>query len=129
MRILIHQQIENDINLCQKKRWYSGIELELPRLYRLLIIDKRLPGQTSLHHHGEKWVDKILHAKIALPKENCGGQGGGRLVYVVMEDKCLILYVGGHKDKRYDNSQSIKELVLERVEDTVFLEWVQQENF
>ncbi len=124
MRILINRNIESDLGLCQKKRWYNGIEDELPRLYRLLKVDSRLPGQAPVKHLGQEWGNKIYHARIALPRENCGGRNGGRIVYGILEDRCLILYVGGHKDKKYDNPHTLAGMIIDRVKDETFLEWV-----
>lgn len=73
MRILINKGVEEDLRLCQRKKWYSTIADELPRLYRLLKIDSQLPGQTAVKHLGQEWGNKIHHARIALPKENCAG--------------------------------------------------------
>ena len=124
MRILINKQVENDLLLCKKKGWYRGIEDELSRLYRLLKTDLSLPGQAFVKHLGQEWGGKIQHARIALPKENCGGQNGGRIAYVILDDRCRILYIGGHKDRRYDNPHTLARMLVERTNDDTYLEWI-----
>lgn len=124
MRILVHEEINNDLSLCKKKKRYSGIEKELPRIYRLLKIQKKIPGEYPVKDLTPEWNGKVKHAKISLPKEKCGGSKGGRVVYVFVEDRCQILYVGGHKDKRYDNPYKLSNLITERLEATAYMEWI-----
>ncbi|OHB18077.1 MAG: hypothetical protein A2544_00580 [Candidatus Zambryskibacteria bacterium RIFOXYD2_FULL_43_10] len=127
-RILLHNLITKDLELCKKKKWHNGLDEELPRVYKLLKIDSNLPGESPIKHLGEKWGGKIKHAYVALPKENCGGRNGGRVVYIVESDKCRVIYVGGHKDKRYDKQHSLSELILERIEDSLWTEWIDDQD-
>ena len=125
MRILLHPEISRDLSLCRKKKWYNGLEEELDGIYRLLTIDKCLPGQSPMKSMGSEWVNKVLHARILLPKENLGGRKGARIVYVFDEDRCRVLYVGGHRDKRYDDSRSVTAMILERLKEPAYLEWIE----
>jgi|SRR3989344_2968363 len=124
MRILLHTEINKDLSLCRKKKWYNGLEEELPGVYRLLRIDKCMPGQSPMNSLGSEWTNRVLHARISLPKENFGGRKGARIVYIFDEEKCRILYVGGHRDKRYDNPRNITVMILGRLKESTYLEWI-----
>jgi len=124
MIVLIHNEIFNDIGLCVKK-WYPSLEEEIPRICRLLLQDGKISGETPYHYIKKPCLQgKVFHAGINLPKENVGKKKGARIVYM-KEDLNLIkiLYVGGHKDKRYDDSYSSVALLEKRYSNKNFLEY------
>lgn len=125
MRVLLNDSVEEDLKLCKKKDWHNGLAEELLGVYRLLKKYRKLPGEYPVKGLGEKWGGVVMHAYVALPKEGVGGRKGGRIVYAIIEDQCRVIYVGGHKDKRYDNSHNLSKLVLERIEGSRFYtEWI-----
>ena len=130
MIILIHNEIFNDIRLCIKK-WYPSLEKEIHRICRLLSQDGRISGETPYHYIKTPYLQgKVFHAGINLPKENVGKKKGARIVYI-KEDLNLIkiLYVGGHKDKRYDDSYSSVVLLEKRYSNKNFLEYTEGIKF
>ena len=115
-KILIHSGVFRDIKLYRKKKWYKGLGKEMPGICRLLMRDNMMPGEKPVHYI--KVVNlqgKTFHAAIKLPKENVGKRKGPRIIYIKENsDFIKIIYVGGHKDKRYDNSHLQVELIKER---------------
>ena len=114
--VLLHLDVFDDLKLCRKKGWYKSLGQEMPRICRLLNQDGRLPGERSVHYI--KLVDmqgKIFHAGINLPNENVGKQKGPRIIYFRETlFLCKVLYIGGHKDKKYDDSYKQVELIENR---------------
>lgn len=115
MRILIHPEVLNDIKKCHKK-WYKSLGTELPRICRLLNQEGQLPGQRHVHYIKEALLQhKVFHAGVNLPQERVGKKQGARIIYVKESvDLIKVIYVGGHKDKRYDDSYMQVELIEER---------------
>ncbi len=129
MKILIHNEILNDVSMCTKK-WYPSLEEEMPRVFRLLSQDGKMPGETPYHYIKTQVLQgKVFHAGINLPKENVGKKKGARTVYVRELSLVKVLYVGGHKDKRYDDSYLCVELLQERYSNNNFIEYSGQINF
>jgi len=116
IEIFIHPEISKDLKICQKKKWYPGLGQELPRLYRLLAQDGILPGEKPVHHLDSSALqNKTFHAGINLPKENVGKRKGPRIIYIKESIHIVkIIYVGGHKDKRYTDPYRQVELIEER---------------
>jgi hypothetical protein len=114
--ILIHSKVFEDISFCRKKNWYKGLGEEMPRIFRLLIQDAKLPGEKPVHYIKLAILqNKTFHAGINLPQENVGKQKGARIIYVKESlDSIKIIYVGGHKDKHYDDSNLQVELIENR---------------
>lgn len=125
--IRIHNKvIEVDIPRSVKKRWYPGIEIETKRVVKLLNINGNLPGQYPMR--GFKGLI-IQHARIMLPKNNSGKSDGPRIVFCVKNNgelthfcgtaklDILVLYIGGHKDKKYNNDNKIVNEVVCRIAD------------
>jgi hypothetical protein len=114
--ILIHSKVFEDISFCRKKKWYKGLGEEMPRIFRLLIQDAKLPGEKPVHYI--KLIvlqNKTFHAGINLPQERSGKQKGARIIYVKESlDSIKIIYVGGHKDRRYDDSNLQVKLTEDR---------------
>lgn len=123
MRILVHELVDKDIKNCCRKRWYPGIDKELPRILTLLKVKLSLPGEWPLRHLPEGLCGKTFHAKIALPKINIGKEHGPRIVYYKEDEtEAKVLYVGGHKDKIY-NTNKIVDLLVSRFISDNFYEW------
>jgi len=114
--ILIHSKVFEDISFYCKKKWYKGLGEEMPRIFRLLIQDAKLPGEKPVHYIKLAILqNKTFHAGINLPQENVGKQKGARIIYVKESlNSIKIIYVGGHKDKRYDSSNLQVELIENR---------------
>jgi hypothetical protein len=114
--ILIHSKVFEDIDFYRKKKWYKGLGEEMPRIFRLLMQDAKLPGEKPVHYIKLAILqNKTFHAGINLPQENVGKQKGARIIYVKESlDSIKIIYVGGHKDKRYDDSNLQVELIENR---------------
>lgn len=133
MKTLIHKEVFSDVKLCEKKKWYRSLGEEMPRICRLLTQDGRLPGEYPYHHVKLPTLQgKIWHAGINLPKENTGKKTGPRTIYVKENQEVIkILYTGGHKDSKYNNSHEMVGLVQERykykIED--YIEYNEQVGF
>jgi hypothetical protein len=129
--ILIHSRVFEDIKFCRKKKWYNGLGEEMPRICRLLIQDSKMPGESPVHHVKLPILQgKIFHARINLPKENAGKKKGARFIYVRESfDSIKIIYVGGHKDKRYDVSFSQVELIEDRYLTENYIQYTEGLNF
>jgi len=115
-RLIIHPEIRADLKICYRKKWYSSLGKELPGICKLLVRDGMLPGERPVRHLGTVALqNKAFRAGINLPNENVSKREGGRIVYVKESAELLkILYVGGHKDKRYDDSHVLVKLICER---------------
>lgn len=116
IELSIHSEVFNDIKKCCKKNWYGGLGEEMPRICRLLIQNGQMPGERPVHYIKLPTLqNKVFHAGISLPKAKFGKRKGARIIYI-KEDFHLIkiIYVGGHKDKRYNNSYSQVDLIKER---------------
>ncbi len=111
-RVMIHPEVWEDL----KKRHCPGLGKELPRICKLLTQDGILPGERPIHYLTLTTLqNKTFHAGINLPGENVGKRRGGRIVYVKEGFGLLkIVYVGSHKDKRYDNPHALVDLICER---------------
>lgn len=104
----IHRDvIGRDLKKCLKK-WYIGLDKEFPRVLKLLIAERSLPGQSPLRGFQNELSGKIFHARINLPQEAVGKRKGARIVYYLSFDSdVLILYLGGHKDPIYNTSELV----------------------
>lgn len=130
-KLLIHSAVFNDIKTCCKKNWYRTLNKETPRICRLLIQDGKIPGERPVHYiKSLELQNKTFHAGINLPEENVSKKRGARIVYVKEGfDLIKILYVGGHKDKRYDDSFIQVELIQERYSINDYIEYSENLNF
>ncbi|KKQ97954.1 MAG: hypothetical protein UT24_C0042G0002 [Candidatus Woesebacteria bacterium GW2011_GWB1_39_12] len=129
--IKIHAEVFNDLDLCLKKKWYKTLGEEMPRVCRLLMHDLRLPGESLVRYIKLQILqNKTFHARINLPEENIGKQAGSRIIFV-KEDPNLIkvIYVGGHKDKRYDDSNLAVPLIEDRYQDARYVDYFEGINF
>jgi hypothetical protein len=131
IKILIHTSVFDDIKLCSKRCWYTTLGKEMPGVCRLLMQDAKMPGERPVHYIKEKTLyNKIFHAGINLPEENVGKKKGGRIIYAKEEsDLIKIIYSGGHKDKRYDNSFSQVNLIKERYFSEGYVGYFESLNF
>ncbi len=82
-----------------------------------------MPGEGPVHHikltalHG-----KTFHAGINLPQEKFGKRKGARIIYIKESANLVkVIYVGGHKDKRYDNSFTQVSLIEDRYQTESYL--------
>ncbi len=116
----IHNEVlYNDLKKCVKK-WYLGLDEELPRVLKLLWVDKVLPGQLPMKGFSGDLAGKIWHARINLPNESFGKRKGARLVYFFSkgpEIDIRVLYIGGHKDPVYD-TRDLAKIVTRRYKST-----------
>ena len=126
-KILIHSKVLDDI----QKNWYQTLSKEMPRVCRLLIQDGKMPGERLVHFIKSSFLqNKTFHAGINLPKENVSKRKGARIIYVKENfDLIKIIYVGGHKDKRYDNSFSQVKLIGERCLIESYIQYTESLNF
>lgn len=130
IKILLHSQVFDDIKISQRK-WYKGLGTEMPRICRLLIQEGKLPGEKAVHYIKLTSLhNKTFHAGINLPKEHTGKRKGARIIYVKENfDLIKIIYVGGHKDKRYDDGFLQVELIEERYKSESFIEFSESLDF
>lgn len=121
-QILLHLEVLNDIKLC-KKKWYPSLGIEMPRVYRYLMKNGMMPGETPVHYIKLNILQgRTFHAKISLPQEGISGRKGGRIIYVKESvDLIKIIYVGGHKDRRYDNPFAQVSLIESRYQTESYL--------
>jgi len=127
IKILVHSKVLDDI----KKNWYQTLGKEMPGVCRLLMQDGRMPGERLVHYiKSSALQNKTFHAGINLPKENVSKRKGARIIYVKENfDLIKIVYVGGHKDKRYDNSSSQVKLIEERYLTESYIQYTENLNF
>lgn len=125
MKILIHAEVFDDLALCLKKKWYQSLGSEMPRICRLLIQDGKLPGERPVHYLKLQIIQsKTFHAGINLPQENVDKRRGARIIYIKENVNLLkILYVGGHKDNRYDDSNHQVPMTESRYSTDKFIEY------
>ena len=92
---------------------------------RLLIQDGKMPGERQVHYiKAPALQNKTFHAGINLPKENVSKRKGARIIYVKETiDLLKIIYVGGHKDKYYDDSNLQVRLIEERYLNESYIEY------
>ena len=130
-KILLHSEILNDIKLCRKKKWYVGLGKEMPRVCRLLMQDGKMPGERPVHYIKLPFLqNKVFHARIILPKENVSKRKGARIIYAKETFNLFkIIYAGGHKDKRYNNSFLQVKLIKERCLNESYIEYVEGFSF
>ena len=125
MKILIHTEVFDDVAICFKKKWYQSLGSEMPRVCRLLIQDGKLPGERPVHYLKLQSIqNKTIHAGINLPQENVDKRRGARIIYVKENIGLLkVLYVGGHKDDRYDDSNRQTLMIESRYSTDRFIEY------
>ena len=121
IKLLVHSRILNDI----EKGWYKTLGEEMPRVCRLLIQDGKMPGEKPVHHIKLPLLqNRTFHAGINLPQENVGKRRGARIIYVKESFNLIkIIYVGGHKDKHYDNSNLQVKMIKERYLEKSYIEY------
>jgi len=124
--MVIHVDVaDKDLKKCLRKRWYPGLEIELKRILKLLLIDGQLPGETLMSDFDSDLAGCIYHARISLPKTSFGKRKGPRLVFfrnttIIGEYSLKVLYVGGHKDRIYGTAHFV-EIVKTRCLDVANL--------
>lgn len=125
MRVVVHSEICEDIKKCFRKKWYIGIENEFPGIIKLLQVKGIMPGEAPFHYVPEELEGKTFHAGISLPKCGIGKKKGPRIIYYRNRDEDLIkiLYVGGHKDRIYNNSYQIVNVLGSRFLSGDFTLW------
>jgi len=103
----------------------------MPGVCRLLMQDGRMPGERLVHYIKLSTLqNKTFHAGINLPKENVSKRKGARIIYVKENfDLIKIVYAGGHKDERYDNSFSQVKLIEERYLIESYIQYTESLNF
>ncbi|MDP2856335.1 MAG: hypothetical protein Q8N90_04490 [bacterium] len=131
VKILIHAEVFDDIVLGLRKRWYQSLGSEMPRICRLLVQDGKLPGEGPVHHlRLQSMQNKTIHAGINLPQENVDKRRGARIIYVKENfDLLKVLYVGGHKDDRYDDSNRQVQMIESRYLTDKFIEYSEGLDF
>lgn len=115
MRVLVHERIDEDIKKCCRKKWYIGLDKELPRVIKLLQIKGFLPGEAPFHYVSDELKGNVFHAGICLPSSGLGKTKGPRIIYYknLFQEEIKVLYVGGHKDRVY-NTPKIVEVLKSR---------------
>ena len=126
MKILIHSEVFDDVKSCTKG-WYPSLAEEMPRICRLLIQDGRISGERPYHYIKLHALQgKIFHAGINLPQENVGKKKGARTIYAKEGFESIkVLYVGGHKDPRYNDSYFMAPLIERRYDMNRFIEYTE----
>lgn len=110
--VLVHEDVKKlDFKKC--KKWYPGIQREISGICRLLSVQGKIAGQSLYHHLPKGMENKTFHASILLPKANLSKRKCPRVLFVTEPDFVIkILYLGGHKDRKYDDSKRFgKEFV------------------
>jgi len=125
MKVVIHSEVYEDIKKCSRKKWYIGIKNELPGIIKFLQIKGIMPGEAPFHYVPEELKGKTFHAGINLPKCGAGKKKGPRIIYYrnLNEDLIKILYIGGHKDRIYNNSYQIVDVLESRFLSGDFNPW------
>lgn len=131
IKILIHTKVFDDIKICQRRSWYTGLGEEMPRICRLLMQDWKISGEKPVHYVKSPILqNKTFHAGINLPQENVGKRKGARIIYIKETlDLIKIIYVGGHRDKRYDDSFIQVELINQRYFTENYIQYTEGLNF
>lgn len=116
MKVLIHSEVYGDIKKCSRKKWYIGISNELPGIIKLLQVKGAMPGESPFHYVPKELEGKTCHAGICLPKCGMGKKKGPRIIFHrdYGEGVIKILYIGGHKDKRYNDCYIIVKILASR---------------
>lgn len=129
--VLIHPEIFDDVKKCRKKKWYRCLGNEMSRVCRFLMQDGKMPGEKPVHYVRLPILkNKVFHAGINLPKENVGKRQGARIIYIKENLNLVkIIYVGGHKDKRYDNSYLQVNLLKERYSVENYIKYTEDLGF
>ena len=74
--------------------------------------------------------NKIFHAGINLPQQNVDKRKGPRIIYIRENfDLIKVMYLGGHKDKRYDNSYNQVALVNQRYSNESYIKYAEGIKF
>lgn len=125
MKVLVHNEVRKDIKRCSRKKWYTGVEKELPGIIKLLQAKGAMPGEAPFHYVPKELEGKTFHAGICLPKCGIGKKKGPRMIYHVDRADALIkiLYIGGHKDRIYNNSYQIVDVLSSRFLSGDFTSW------
>ena len=125
MKVLIHNDVRKDIRKCSRKKWYMGIENEISGIIKLLQVNGAMPGETPFHYVPKELERKTFHAGICLPNCSMGKRKGPRIIYHVNHNEAVIkiLYIGGHKDRRYNNSHQIVNILASRFLSGDFFSW------
>ncbi len=75
-----------------------------------------MPGESPVHHIELLAIqNKVFHAGINLPEENVNKKKGARVIYIRENlGSIKIIYLGGHKDRRYHDSHYQVDMVQKR---------------
>lgn len=129
IKILLHAKILDDIKEHCKNQ-YKSLDIEMPRVCRLLIEDGRMPGESLVRNiKSLSLQNKTFHARLNLPNENIGKRQGPRIIYVKIDDLIKIIYVGSHKNRPYNDSCSLISLIEERYSDEKYIIYSEEINF
>jgi len=95
----------------------------MPRVCRYLAKNGMMPGESPVHHVKLNILQgKTFHAGIPLPQEGIGKRKGARIIYVKEStDLVKVIYVGGHKDRRYDDPFLQVDIVESRYQTESYL--------
>ena len=126
-KLQIHTEVFSDITLCIKKQWYKSLGDEMPRICRLLTQDGKLPGERPVHYVKSPAIqNRVFHAGINLPDEDVGKLKGARIIYIKENIGLIkVVYVGGHKDKRYEDSYYQVPMIEQRYATDKFVEYAE----
>jgi len=122
MKVWIQDDIQKDLKICIKKGWKS-LDNELAYVLRLLKIDGSMPGEDPFQYVKGELCGNTMHARIALPSDGVGKSKGARIIYYRNEEEIKVLYIGGHKDRRYNDPSLLCDLLLTRFKSCQFQEF------
>ena len=116
LTIYVHPEVLDDLSWCERKTNYPGLGEEISSVLRLLAVQGKLSGEYPLRYLPQHLQACSFHAYIFLPRLNRGKIHGPRVAYTVEDNIARILYIGGHKDSRYEDQKSFAVLFAERYE-------------
>jgi len=95
----------------------------MPRVCRYLMKNGTMPGESPVHYIKLSSLQgKTFHAGINLPQERVGKRQGARIIYVKENTNLVkVIYVGGHKDKKYDDPFTQVSLIEGRYQTESYL--------
>lgn len=90
-----------------------------------------MPGETPVHYIKLTIIQgKTFHAGINLPQERVGKRKGARIIYVKENTNLIkVIYIGGHKDKRYNDAFLQVNLIGNRYQTENYLLYTEDFNF
>ncbi len=129
-RIELHPELFPDIQ--RGKKIFRSLGKQIHGLCRLLIQEGHLPGKAPYHYLKDPILSaKLFHAGINFPEENASKTNGGRIFYVKEDNEMIkIIHIcAGHKDKRYNDSPYMVELIKIRYATDSYLPYSENLDF